>query len=149
VRGEVVEHEVDVELARDASLDRVEELSELDCSMTSATLADHLAGLHVEGSEQRCRAVTHVVVRASLGLAWSEREEWTRPVERLYLRLLVYAENQSPFRRREIQSDDVPDLLDEQRVGRELERLRAVRLKAERPPDPADGALRHPQAARH
>src|SRR5262249_53009579 len=40
--------------------------------------------------------------------------------------------------------DDVPDLVDELWIRRELERRRLVRLQPERPPDPAHGALAHP-----
>ena len=43
------------------------------------------------------------------------------------------------LRRIEIQPDDIPDLVDEQRVGRQLERLAPMRLQAEGAPDPADG----------
>jgi len=60
----VVEDQMNVKLCRDSVVDAVEELAKLDRSVTLATLADHAASLHVEGSKQSRRAVTHVVVRS-------------------------------------------------------------------------------------
>jgi hypothetical protein len=46
------------------------------------TAADDLAGRHVERGEQRERAVSLVVVAASLGLAGTQGQQRLRPVER-------------------------------------------------------------------
>jgi len=54
-----------VKPCRNAVVDAVEELADLDCAMTLATLTDHAAGLHVEGCEESRRAVAHIVVRAT------------------------------------------------------------------------------------
>src|SRR5262249_12095081 len=48
-------------------------------------------------------------------------------------------------RRIQIQADDVAHLVDEQRVGRELERLLPMRLQAEGTPGTTDRALRQPE----
>ena len=59
---------MDVEVGRDTGVDRVEEGAELLGPVALVTLADHLAGRHVQGREERGRAVADVVVRAPLGL---------------------------------------------------------------------------------
>jgi hypothetical protein len=53
----------------------------------------------------------------------------------LNLALFVDAEHDGPVGRAQIEPDDVAHLLDEERIGRELERLRPVRLQGERAPD--------------
>ena len=57
----------------------------------------------------------------------------------------VNAQHHRPGRWIHIQAHDVADLVDEQRVGRELEGLATVRLQAEGSPDPTHRALRDVQ----
>ncbi len=64
------------------------------------------------------------------------------PVERLDLALLVHAQHERPIGRVEIKTDDVAHFVDEQRVGRELEGLGAVRLQTEGVPDAHHRRLR-------
>jgi hypothetical protein len=52
---------------------------------------------------------------------------------------LVHAQHERTRRRVEVEAHDVAHFLDEQRVGRELERLRPVRLEPEGAPDGGDG----------
>ena len=111
---------------------------ELVAAMPAMTLADDLAGRDVERREQRGRAVPAVVVRAALGRAERHRQHGRRAVEGLDLALFVDAQHQGAIRRREIQADDIAHFLDEQRVARQLERLAAMRLQAERAPDAPD-----------
>ena len=91
----------------------------------------------------------HVVVGPTFGLAEIHRQDRLRALERLDLGLLVDREDDRVGRRCHVQPDDIPDLVDELRVGRQLERLGAVRLQPEGPPDAADhrvtdaGRLRH------
>jgi len=80
-----------------------------------------------------------VVVSATLGLAGPHGQERLGAVQRLDLALLVDAEHQGAIGRVEIELDDVAHLLDEQRVGRELEGLDAVRLQPKGLPDAMDG----------
>jgi hypothetical protein len=114
---------------------------ELDRPMSAMPLADHAAALGVEGCEERRGPVTDIVVRAPLDLPGAHRQQRLTAVQSLDLRLLVHTQHQRLVRRVQIQSHDVPDLVDEQRIGRQLERLASMRLQAERAPDPADGAL--------
>jgi len=47
--GGVVEHEVHVEIGGDLTIQRLQELLELDRAMTAVQLADDLAGRDVQG----------------------------------------------------------------------------------------------------
>ena len=80
-----------------------------------------------------------VVVGAALGLAGPHRQQRLGAVQRLDLALFVDAEHHGAIRRVEIEPDDVGHLLHEQRVGRKLEGLDAMRLQPEGPPDAMDG----------
>ena len=140
VRGVIVHHEMHVEIARHLGVDRTQELEELSGAMALVTTADDLAGRHVERGEQRARTVPLVVVAASLGLAGTQGQQRLRPVERLDLfplradhqrrpwepgKLLVHAQHQRAVGRRQIEPDDVANLVHEERVGRQLEGIPA------------------------
>ncbi len=73
----------------------------------------------------------------------------TCAIECLNLAFLIDAQRQSAFRRIQIQPHDAADFLDEERIGRQLEGLDAVRLQRERPPDAGNGGLRHPSRLGH
>ena len=76
-----------------------------------------------------------VVVGPPFSLARAQGEQRRRAIQGLDLRLFVDAEDRSVLRRIEIQPHDVADLVDEQRIRRQLEALRAMRLQSERLPD--------------
>ena len=61
----------------------------------------------------------------------SHRQNWLSSLERLALTLLADAHNKRAFRRIQVQTDDIAQLLDEQRIGRELEGFGAMRLQPE------------------
>jgi hypothetical protein len=67
----------------------------------------------------------------------------------LDLALLIDAQNQRSIGRVEIETDDIANLLDEQGIGRQLEGLGAVRLKAEGLPDAMDRGRRVPDGLSH
>src|SRR5262249_51797905 len=94
-------------------------------------------------------AVTTVIMSPSLGLALLHGQQGLRAVEGLDLAFLVDAEHDRSVRRVHIQADDIPNLLDEERVVGEFERLRAVGFQPEGPPDPTDAGLRHTGAFGH
>jgi len=138
---------MDVQVRRHSCIDLVEELAKLDGAVALVAFSDHLAGLHVQGGEERGCAVPDIVVRTALDLAGPHRQQWLRAVERLYLRLLINAEHERLLRRVHVEAHDVAYLLYEQRVAGELEGSAAVGLpddwreqKGKRPPDPVDGA---------
>ena len=94
------------------------------------------AGLHIERGEQRGGAVALVVVGAPLDLTGPHRQQRLRAIQRLNLRLSRRRTAPGRARAAEIQPHDIAHLLDEQRIGRQLERLGAMRLQAEGAPDP-------------
>ena len=64
-----------------------------------------------------------VVVAAPLRLPGAHRQEGLGTVQGLDLALFVDTENQGTIRRRQIQTDDVADLLHEEGIARQLEGL--------------------------
>lgn len=62
MRGVIVHDEMDVEFARHSGLDLVEELTEFGSTVTSLALADGSSGRNVESGEQRCGAMSSVVM---------------------------------------------------------------------------------------
>jgi hypothetical protein len=90
-------------------------------------VGDHLTGGRVE-RRRGGGAVAHVVVAAALGHPGHQRQHRRRGVERLDLGLLVDAEHDRGVGGVEVKADDVSDLVDELRIGRELERLGLVGL---------------------
>ena len=85
VGGVVVEDHVDHLARRHRPFDRVQEAQELLVAMTRHAAADDRAVEHVEGGEQRGRAVALVVVGHRAGLARLERQARLGAVERLDL----------------------------------------------------------------
>lgn len=55
---------------------------------------------------------------------------------RLHLCLLIDAQHHRRIRRVQTQPDDITDLVNELRIGEQLEVLDPMRLQPERPPDP-------------
>ena len=94
-------------------------------------------------------AVTHVGVGAPRRRTREHRQHRRGPIECLDLGLLVDAQHDRGVGRVEVEPDDVADLVDEQRIGRQLEVLDAVRLEPERAPDPRDRGLVQPDLGRH
>ena len=94
-----------------------------------------LPGGGVQRGEQVDRAVPHVVEAAPLGYPGHHRQHRGGPLQGLDLRLLIDREDRRVRRRREVQAHHVADLIDEQRVGGDLEILGAPWLQPECPPD--------------
>lgn len=124
-------------------------LQKLAAAVASVQLPDDLAGSDIERRKQRRRAVAHVVVGSPRGKSWCERQDRLSAIERLNLALLIDAEHHRLNRGIQIQADNVADLVDEQRIGRELEAFLPVRLQTEGAPDATDRGLRQPHLARH
>src|SRR5437867_7008284 len=140
VRAVVVEDEMNFQLLRDVEVDGVEELPKLDSAVTTVMLGDDLATLHVERGKQRRGAAPHVVMRPPFDLAGLQRQDRLRAIQRLNLGLLVHAQHDRAIRRIQVEPDDVPPLLDQERARRQLDALAAVRAQAEGPPNPRDTA---------
>src|SRR5208337_1949064 len=104
---------------------------------------------NVERGEERGRPVADIIGRPPLGLAGGHRQERLGTIQRLHLALLVDRKDNRVRWRAHVQPDDIADLLDEVRVGRELECLGLVGLQPERIPDPDDCALGQPDRLGH
>ncbi len=141
MRAVVVEDEMHVQLCRDCRLNHVEELPKFSGSLPLVQLPNHLARLHVQRRKQRGGAVTPIVMGAPLDLSGTHRQQRPRPIQRLNLRFLVHAQHQGFVRRIQVQPDDIPDLLDEERILGEFEGLGPMRLESEGAPAAADRAL--------
>src|SRR5690606_12926842 len=123
----VVADQMHVEMLGYIGLNVPQERQELLMTVLGLALRKYGAVGYVERREQRRRAVAHVVVSDALDVAKPHRQHWLGALERLTLTLLIDTQNQRMIGRVQIQPDDVAHLLDEERIVRELEALRAVR----------------------
>jgi len=123
------------------SIDSVEEFPKLDGTVSALTCPQNLACLHVKGSKEGCCAVPRVVMGAALHLSRAHGQQRLHAVKRLDLGLLVHTQDQSPIGRVHVQSHNIPDLLDEQRVSGELEALGTMGLQSKSPPNTTHSAL--------
>src|SRR6202163_910183 len=112
--------------------------------MAGFALGDDRAVEHVESGEQWGGAVTLVVVGDTFDVAEPHRKHGLGAFEGLDLALLVDAKHYRLVRWVEIKPDHVAQLLDEERIGRELEAAGAVRLQTEELEQAMDGALCDP-----
>ena len=88
-------------------------------------------------------------MRPPLGLTEVHRQDRLRALEGLDLRFLVEGEHCGVRGRIHVQAHHIPHLLDQLRVGRDLERFGDVRFEAKRAPDAADGRMAHPRVRGH
>ena len=132
VGGVVVGNQVHVQLGGHLGLDGIEKLAELQGPVAAVALANHLTGPGVQSSEEGRGAVAHVIMGAPLGLARTQGQKRPGAVQGLDLGLLVHAQDQRPVRRVEVEPHNIPHLLDEEGVRRQLEGLGAVGLQRER-----------------
>lgn len=80
----------------------------------------------------------HIAVRAPFRYARHHRQDRLLAIQGLDLAFLIDTEDKGSVRWGQVKADDIADLVDEQRVARQLECLAAVRLQAERRPHSAD-----------
>ena len=148
--GAVIVHdEMDIESTRHLRLDCIQKLSELHRAMTTVKLAHDLTCLGLERRKQRGRTVPLVIMSAPLGLARPHRQQWLGSIERLNLGLLIDTKHDGVFWRINVQPDNVTHLLDQQWVGRQLERFGPMRLQTEGSPDAVYGHVIQPRGFRH
>ena len=126
----VVADQVDLEVLGDLGVDLGEELLELRGAVSAVQAGDHGAVGDVEGREQGGGAVPDVVVGAALGHPGHHRQCRLGALQGLDLGLLVHAQHHRRLGWVQVEPDDVVELVDEQRVGGELEVLDPVRLDA-------------------
>ena len=137
----VVDDEMQLELGRNANIEVPEEGEELLMAVPRLAWGDDFAALHIEGGEQRGRAVAQVVMRDAFEVAHAHRQDRLGALQGLDLALLVDAEDQRLVRRIEVEPHDIAHSIHEERVVRELEGFAAMRLQSEQPEKPMDGAV--------
>jgi len=145
----VVQDHMHVQVGWDMGLDRIKELPELARPMPLMEGTDDAARLHVQGREQRGRAMAAVVMRPALHLPGAHRQQEARAVQRLNLRCFIHAQDECFVRRMEVESHNIAHLLDEQRIGRQFEGFRPMRLQTKGAPDAMHGTAAHPAPLRH
>jgi len=111
--------------------------------------SDDFSRRYVQRSKQRCRSVPFVIVGSSFNLSRSHRKQRSSPIQSLNLRFIVNIQDHRSFRRTHIETDDVSDFADEERIFREFECFTAMRLKNKRTPNPRYCSLTHPSMFRH
>src|SRR5271169_179983 len=132
---------MDSKIGRNGAIDLIQEFAELDGAMAWPALADDRPGGNVQSREKAGGAMAFVIVGAALDLAGLHRKNRLAAAQCLNLALLIHAQHQSVMWRVQIQTHDVPHLVDQQRIVGQLERFAAMRTQSERPPDAADRRL--------
>lgn len=110
-----------IEMLGCVALNDPKEAQKLLRSMPRQALADHLAGLDLQGGEQGRCAIALVVVRHGSGASLLHRQAWVRAIERLDLALLVDAQHQRLVGRIEVEANHVGNLVGEFRIAGEFE----------------------------
>lgn len=111
MRGQVVQHDMDLEVTGHVQIDPLEEREHVLGGVTLAGLVQHLAGSDVHRREQDDGAVALVVMGHRAGPARLERQRRLSPIQRLARRLLVEAEHHRPLRRIQIEANDIDELV--------------------------------------
>jgi hypothetical protein len=143
MRRVVVEDGVEDELAIHRFHHAPHEAQELLVAVSLVAIAQHLARGHVQGCEERCRAMPLVVVGIVPAHGPSSTAVPVACGPAPDLALLVHREDHRPLRRVDVKPDHVVQFLDELRVFRELERLNPMWLQAVRFPDASDAGRAH------
>src|ERR1700689_4901316 len=94
VRGIVIQNQMNLLAGGNVALDDIQEVAELLGSMTRIALTDDLAGLDVQGREQRGRPVPLIVGGASLGRSRPQGQDRLCALQGLNLALLIHRKNQ-------------------------------------------------------
>src|SRR5215469_16310684 len=149
VSGVIVGDEMDVESGRRLVIDGLEKGQPLLVAVTLGDAGDQFTVEVVQRGEQGERPVAEVVVGLGLDVADPQGQTRLGALERLALRFLIAAEDQSFLRRIEIEPDHIPELLLKLLVLGQLEGARQMRLDVVGRPQALDGGFRHAGPAGH
>jgi hypothetical protein len=117
----VVEHQVGIRIGGNSSIDPFQEIQKLDRTVASIALTENVACGNIERSEQAGNAVPLVVVGASLQRSDPHGQNRLCTAKSLNLRFLIDALDQRVMRRIEIQSNNIPHLVDRHGIVGKLE----------------------------
>ncbi len=135
----IVNNEMEINADRSAGIDKIEKPDKLLVPVPGHAIADHAAVEHVQGREQRGRAVALVIMRHGPAAALLDRQPWLCPVEGLDLAFLIHTQNQGFVGRIEVKTHDIREFLHEVLVAIELEGFDQMGLQAVVMPDPLNG----------
>ena len=107
----VVQNQMHVELGRNVGLNGTQKRQELFAAMAPMQLADDPTGRQIQGRKQARRAVTLVVMGASLRDSRRQRQQRLGPIQGLNLALLVHAQHHRFGGRIQVQPNDVAHLV--------------------------------------
>jgi hypothetical protein len=110
VGGIVVDDDMDRPLLRHSGLDDVEKPDELLMAVALHALADDLTFKHIEGSEQRGRAMALIVMGHGASASLLHRQTRLSAVKRLNLALLIDRHDDGVIGRVDIEADDLAQL---------------------------------------
>ncbi len=142
VRGIIVHDQMKVPICGRLRIDLLEEPDELLMPVARHAIANDLAVEHAQSGKQRRCAVAFVVVSLPCWNTRSERQQWLRAFQCLYLALFVHAQNQRLVRRVQIQTHDIGQFLDKVFVAAEFESLYQMRFEIVHVPDATNAGLR-------
>lgn len=131
VRGVIVYDEMSIELLGPVGIDMLEKAQEFLMPMRRLALREHTAFGDIECRKQCRSPMSDVTVGDAYDVTEPKRQNRLGTFECLDLALLVDAEHDRMNRWIEIKSDNVSNLVEEQRIGGKLEVLGAMRLDAE------------------
>ena len=97
--GVIIHDDMDIEPARDVSVDLFEEVQELDRPVALVAFADDKSRGDIKCSKQRCRAIPHIAVRVAFRHAGHHRQDRLLAIECLDLAFLIDAEDKGSVRR--------------------------------------------------
>jgi len=135
--GVIVHHDMDLMVRQSGCINLVKEFPEFNGAMALMACSQDLAGPGVESSEKGCSPMARVVVSSSFDLSWAHREQWLHAIKSLDLGFLIHTKNNCLVGRVQVQPNDIPHFLNEERIGRKFETLRTMWLENECPPDAA------------
>src|SRR5215468_3682838 len=145
----IVQNEMNVQGLRPRLIDPIEELTELYRPVTTMKLANNSTALDFERRKQRSGPVASIVVTASFALARPHRQHRLRTVQGLNLRLFVDRQNQGFSGRIEVQSYNVANLLNEQRILGKFEGFASVGSQSKGTPDAPYAGVAQPTGLGH
>ena len=117
VRGIVVHDQMHIRAFRHMGINLFEKVEKLLGAVTFVTLADHGSRGDIKGSKQRRCAVADVGVGPSLCHAWHHRQNRLLTVQRLYLRFFIHTKYNCPVWGRQIQANNILNLVCEEWIG--------------------------------
>ena len=149
VGGVVVDDQMDIEIVGHVGIDVTQEREEFLVSVAFLALADDLAAGDVQGGEQRCGAVSDVIMRDTFDIAQAHGQHGLGAIQRLHLGFLIDAQDHRVVGRIEVKAHDITHFFDEEGIVGDLEVALAVRLDTEEIEPALDGALGDAGFLRH